>query len=82
MESMVVVVDCATGQTTARDMTAEETAAHQQLQAAVQKAEQARRDDDAARDVTLAQVAAKVGVSVSDLKGALRLGPAGGKKSR
>ena len=76
----VVIVDCAKGTATQRAMTAEETAAHQQLQTAIHKAQQEQQTEDTARDNTLAVIAQKVGVSADELRGALRIGPPQGKK--
>lgn len=78
----IVDLDCVTGRATIRDESGEESAARQQLQAAVQKAHQARQDEQAMRDATLAQVAVKVGVDPDELKAALRLGPMPGKKTK
>lgn len=73
--SSIVDFDCATGRATLRDMTAEETDAHQRLKAAVQQIHQARQADDASRTAVLVQVAQKLGMSTDDLTAALRIEP-------
>ena len=76
----IAAVDCATGKATARNMTAEEAGAHQQLQDAVKAHQKAQEDDDKARDAVLTQIAAKLGVDVPSLRSALRLGPSAGNR--
>lgn len=81
MDSLVIV-DCNTGHTVQRDLTAQENADIQQLRSSVQKAQQGRQAEEDAREAVLAQVAQKVGVPVDDLKLALRTGRSDDSKKR